>query len=131
MIALNIYPRLHSHALNLLECSDNAESVQNAILKWNSDDLEKASDEHGLVFAKVRTNEEFRKEPQYTDVLAGMPLITVEKIGESEPVPFKPGAISALDGIRAFGMGHVIAGAAMGRGSRLLRCGCPEHLEAE
>ena len=28
---------------------------------------------------------EFRREPQYTDVLSKMPLITVEKIGESDP----------------------------------------------
>src|SRR6201991_4243879 len=44
-----------------------------------------------------------------------MPLISIEKIGESEPVPFKQGAKSVLDGIRAFGMGHVIAGAGIGR----------------
>ena len=37
----------------------------------------------------VRTNEEFRKELQYTEVLSRMPLITLEKIGDSEPVPFK------------------------------------------
>ena len=44
-----------------------------------------------------------------------MPLITVEKIGESEPVPFKKDGKTPLDGIRAFGMGHVIAGACIGR----------------
>jgi crotonobetainyl-CoA:carnitine CoA-transferase CaiB-like acyl-CoA transferase len=44
-----------------------------------------------------------------------MPLISVEKIGESEPIPFKKNGTSPLDGIRALGMGHVIAGAAIGR----------------
>src|ERR1700740_1507359 len=64
----------------------------------------------------VRTNDEFRREPQYTDVLSKMPLITVEKIGESEPVPLKPdGDNLPLAGIRAVGIGEVIAGAAMGR----------------
>jgi len=43
--------------------------------------------EEGLVLAKVRSNEEFRRELQYTEVLSKMPLITVEKIAESEPVP--------------------------------------------
>src|SRR5262249_60632791 len=71
--------------------------------------------EVGLPFAKVRTFEEFRNEPQYTEALSRMPLITVEKIGESEPVPFKKGGKSPLDGIRALGMGHVIAGACIGR----------------
>jgi crotonobetainyl-CoA:carnitine CoA-transferase CaiB-like acyl-CoA transferase len=44
-----------------------------------------------------------------------MPLIRLEKIGDCEPLPFKLGGKSPLDGIRAFGMGHVIAGAAIGR----------------
>jgi CoA-transferase family III len=68
-----------------------------------------------LIFAMVRTNEEFRKEPQYTEVLSSMPLITLEKIGECDPVPLKRDAQSPLEGIRALGLGHVIAGAAIGR----------------
>ena len=112
VVALNIYPRLHTRALNFLRGSDSSESVNNAILQWRADELEAAGQEAGLVFAKIRTNEEFLKEPQYTEVLSKMPLITLEKIGESEPVPFKRGAKSPLEGIRAFGMGHVIAGGA-------------------
>ena len=79
-------------------------------------ELEEAAAAEGLVLAMVRTNEEFRREPQYTDVLSKMPLITVEKIGESEPVPLKAnGDNLPLAGVRALGMGHVIAGAAIGR----------------
>src|SRR6266705_4992453 len=63
----------------------------------------------------VRTNEEFLREAQYQQVLSKMPLITVEKIGESDPVPLKASGNLPLNGIRAFGMGHVIAGGAMGR----------------
>jgi crotonobetainyl-CoA:carnitine CoA-transferase CaiB-like acyl-CoA transferase len=44
-----------------------------------------------------------------------MPLITVEKIGESDPVPLKASDNLPLAGVRALGMGHVIAGAGMGR----------------
>jgi len=115
VVALNVYPRVHSRALNFLRCSDSPESVNNAILQWRADELEAAGQEAGLVFAKVRTFEEFIKEPQYTDVLSKMPLISLEKIGESDPVPFKHGAKSPLESIRAFGMGHVIAGASIGR----------------
>ena len=78
-------------------------------------ELEDAAAAEGLVLAMVRTNEEFRREPQYTDVLSKMPLITVEKIGESEPVPLKANGNLPLSGVRALGMGHVIAGAGMGR----------------
>jgi crotonobetainyl-CoA:carnitine CoA-transferase CaiB-like acyl-CoA transferase len=115
IVALNIYPNIAVQALNFLKSGPSNESVQNAILQWRADDLENAAAEAGLVFAKVRTFEEFSKEPQYTEVLSGMPLITVEKIGESEPVPFRKDAKTPLDGIRAMGMGHVIAGAGMGR----------------
>src|SRR5262249_28640245 len=74
-----------------------------------------AGAEAGVVMAKVRTFDEFRKEQQYTDVLSRMPLIALEKIGNSEPIPFTKNAAGPLDGICAFGMGHVIAGAGIGR----------------
>jgi crotonobetainyl-CoA:carnitine CoA-transferase CaiB-like acyl-CoA transferase len=133
---LSFYPKLHQRALNFFRCSDSLESLQNSILQWRADDLETAAAEEGLVLAKVRTFEEFRKELQYTDVLSKMPLISVEKIGESEPVPFKPDAKAPLDGIRAFGMGHVIAGAGIGRdlafyGADVLNIWRPDDTEVE
>ncbi len=88
------------------------------------------------MLAKVRSNEEFRRELQYTEVLSKMPLITVEKIAESEPVPFQAGGKMPLDGIRALGMGHVIAGAAIGRdlafyGADVLNIWRPNDTEVE
>jgi crotonobetainyl-CoA:carnitine CoA-transferase CaiB-like acyl-CoA transferase len=115
IVALNIYPKLAARTLELLKSSASAEAVQKAIRQWSADDLENAAADAGVVMAKVRTFDEFRKEPQYTDVLSRMPLISVEKIGDSEPIPFKNDAKSPLDGVRALGMGHVIAGAGMGR----------------
>ncbi len=115
VVALNPYPKLAGHTFDLLKCAPSVEAVNAAIRQWRADDLEAAGAEAGIVMAKVRTFEEFRKEPQYTEVLSRMPLITVEKIGDSEPMPFAKNPANPLDGIRAFGMGHVIAGAAMGR----------------
>ena len=65
-----------------------------------------------------------------------MPLITVEKIGDSEPIPFKKDGKSPLDGIRTFGMGHVIAGASMDRdlayyGADVLNIWRPNDTEVE
>lgn len=136
VVALNIYPRLMARALTLLKSDASAESVNNAILQWRADDLENAAAEAGLVFAKVRTFDEFLKEPQYTEVLAKMPWITVEKIGESEPIPLDERGRSPLDGIRALGMGHVIAGAAIGRdlalyGADVLNIWRPDDTEIE
>jgi len=114
-VALNIYPKLLVHALDFLRCGPTVESVNNAILQWRAGELENAAAEAGLAIAMVRTFDEFRTELQYTEVLSRMPLISVEKIGESDPIPLKKDGKSPLDGVRAFGMGHVIAGAGIGR----------------
>jgi crotonobetainyl-CoA:carnitine CoA-transferase CaiB-like acyl-CoA transferase len=136
VVTLNFYPESHQRALNFFRCSDSVEALQNSILQWGADDLEAAAAEEGLVLAKVRTFEELREEQQYTEVLGKMPLISVEKIGESEPIPFKLDAKSPLDGIRALGMGHVIAGAAIGRdlafyGADVLNVWRPNNTELE
>ena len=115
VVALDIYPQLLVRTLDFLRCSPSTESINEAILKWDAMELEQAAAAEGLVLAMIRTNEEFRREPQYTQVLSKMPLVTVEKIGESDPVPLKATGNLPLAGIRAFGMGHVIAGGAIGR----------------
>ena len=136
VVALDFYPRSKTDTLKFLRCTDSLASIENAILQWRADDLEAAAAEEGLVLAKVRTTDEFLNEPQYTEVLSTMPLITVEKIGESEPMPFKKDGKNPLDGIRAFGMGHVIAGGAMGRdlamyGADVLNIWRPNATEVE
>jgi len=136
VVALDFYPQLRARTLTFLRCSESVESINNAILKWQALELEEAAAEAGLVLAMVRTNEEFRRELQYTEVLSKMPLIKVEKIGDSEPVPVKPRGKLPLDGIRALGMGHVIAGGAMGRdlalyGADVLNIWRPRDSEVE
>ena len=122
--------------LNFLRCSPSAESINSAILKWDAVELEQAAAAEGLVLAMVRTSEEFLREPQYTQVLSKLPLITVEKIAESDPVPLKAKGNLPLSGIRALGMGHVIAGGAMGRdmalyGADVLNVWRPRDSEVE
>jgi crotonobetainyl-CoA:carnitine CoA-transferase CaiB-like acyl-CoA transferase len=114
-VAIAFYPGIRARTLNLLRCSESSESIANAIRQWESADLEAAAAEAGVPMAIVRTNEELRRETQYTEVLSKMPLITVEKIGESDAIPVPGRENLPLRGIRALGMGHVIAGAAMGR----------------
>ena len=136
VVPLNFYPRLRTRTLDFLRCRDSAESVENAILQWRGEELETAAAEEGIVMGMVRTFDEFRNERQYAEILSKMPLITLEKIGESEPIPFKRNGKSPLDGIRAFGMGHVIAGAAIGRdlaywGADVLNIWRPNDTELE
>src|ERR1700743_854626 len=82
VVTLNFYPESHQRALNFFRCSDSVESLQNSILRWRADELETAAAEEGLVLAKVRSYQELREEQQYTEVLASMPLISIEKVGE-------------------------------------------------
>ena len=75
-------------------------------------------------------------ERTWVQVLSGMPLISVEKIGESAPVSFARDGRGPLDGIRAFGMGHVVAGAGIGRdlayyGADVLNIWRPNDTEIE
>lgn len=136
VVTLNFYPKVYQRALKFFRCDGSVESLENSILQWRADDLEMAAAEEGLVLAKVRSFEELSEELQYKEALAKMPLISVEKIGESEPIPFKPDARLPLDGIRAIGMGHVIAGAAIGRdlafyGADVLNTWRPDDTEME
>ncbi|HEY2261385.1 MAG TPA: CoA transferase [Streptosporangiaceae bacterium] len=136
VIALNIYPGLHQKALTFLDCADNGKSINEAIARWDADDLEQASADAGIVMAKVRSTEEFFQEPQYQQVLQHMPLVSVEKIADGDPQPLAAGASAPLEGIRALGMGHVIAGAGIGRdlasfGADVLNVWRPDDSEVE
>src|ERR1700724_1779258 len=136
VVPLNFYPALRTRTLDFLRCRDSAESVENAILQWRGEELETAAAEEGIVMGMVRTFDEFRSERQYGEILSKMPLITLEKIGESETIPFTRNGKNPLDGIRAFGMGHVIAGAAIGRdlaywGADVLNIWRPDDTELE
>lgn len=62
-----------------------------------------AGAEAGIVMAVLRTNEEFLKDLQNREVLSREPLIRLEKIGESDPIPFKSGGKTPLAGVRALG----------------------------
>ncbi|MFC9352859.1 CoA transferase [Arthrobacter sp. NPDC057013] len=136
VVALNVYPGLHQKALTLLDCADNGKAVNEAIANRDADELEEAAAAAGIIIAKVRSTEEFLQELQYQQVLQHMPLISVEKIANGDPQPLAPGASTPLEGIRALGMGHVIAGSGMGRdlasfGADVLNVWRPDDSEVE
>ncbi|GAB2674816.1 CoA transferase [Saccharopolyspora gloriosae] len=133
MMPLNPYPKIKIAAQKLLGVPDDAEAVAKAISGWNGLDLENAAVAAGTVLPMLRSTEELLAEPHYRDALADMPLVEITKIGESEPEPLS-GGTSPLDGIRALGMGHVIAGAGVGRalalhGADVLNLWRPNELE--
>lgn len=115
VMPLNPYPGIKVAAQKLLDVPDDPEAVARAIAKWNAADLERAAVEAGVVLPVLRSPLEMLDEPQYRDHLAHMPLVQIEKIGDSPAEPLPAGGEQPLSGIRALGMGHVIAGAGAGR----------------
>jgi crotonobetainyl-CoA:carnitine CoA-transferase CaiB-like acyl-CoA transferase len=111
---LNIYPKVKTRALAFLGCADNYQAISEATRKWNSFELEVRANSLGLQATVVRSAEEFLALEQF-QYLEKMPLVAIEKIGDSDPEPFSRNPRTPLDNIRALGLGHVIAGAGLGR----------------
>ena len=136
VLPFNLYPRLRASALQLLRSSEDPQQIAQAIKTWDAAELEAVGSQRGIVMPMLRSIEEFMQEPQYLDHLAHLPLIEIEKIGESDPIPFRPDARSPLDGIRALGLARVIAGAAIGRamahhGADVLNIWRPDDFEID
>ncbi|MFD4191548.1 CoA transferase [Amycolatopsis thermoflava] len=133
VMPLNPYPKIKLAAQKLLGVPDDTEAVAAAIAKWRGRDLENAAVTAGAVLPMLRTPAELMAEPHYREVLADLPLVEITKIGDSAPEPLGP-AEDPLAGVRALGMGHVIAGAGVGRalalhGADVLNVWRPDELE--
>ena len=115
VMPLNLYPRLKSSALKLFGTPDDARAIAAAIRARDAAEWEALGAEAGVVLPMLRSVGEFVREEQFTGHLAQLPLVRVEKIGDADPVPFTPNPQQPLSGIRALGMGRVIAGAGIGR----------------
>jgi crotonobetainyl-CoA:carnitine CoA-transferase CaiB-like acyl-CoA transferase len=135
VLPLNPYPIIKKRAQRLLRAYDDRGAVAEAVAAWRGLDLEQAAAEAGVVMGFVRSPEEFLVEPQYR-ALAGAPLIEIEKIGESDPMQLPRGVSAPLQGVRALGMGHVIAGGGIGRalalhGADVLNLWRPTEIEID
>ncbi|KXO94047.1 CoA transferase [Tsukamurella pseudospumae] len=114
VMPLNPYPKIKVAAQRLLGAPDDEAAVAAAIARRDGLELEAAAAEAGVVLPMLRSAGEFLEHPQYVDGVAGTPLVEITRIGESAPEPL-PAGEQPLSGIRALGMGHVIAGAGAGR----------------
>lgn len=140
MMPLNPYPKIKAGAQKLLGVPDDPDAVARAVAGWTGAELEQAGADAGVVMPMLRTTEELLDEPHYRDVLADMPLVEITKIGDSAPEPLSSvngrggSDDQPLSGVRALGMGHVIAGAGVGRtlalhGADILNLWRPDELE--
>lgn len=115
VLPTDYYPKLHQRTSELLKAVSTRAATAQAIRNWNGEDLEKVAAEAGVVMALARPLRDVLEMDVYTQSLRDMPLIEVTKIADSAPKPFLAGARTPLDGIRALGLAHVIAGPAIGR----------------
>nr|CAD6437682.1 CoA transferase [Rhizobium sp. Q54] len=131
----NIYPKAKTKALAFLNCPDNYRAISQVTRNWNSFALEEIANAQGMQATVIRSVDEFLELEQF-EHLAGQPLVEITKIGESDPVPFPDSPKTPLDGIRALGLGHVIAGPGVGRalafhGADVLNIWRPEDFEID
>ncbi|MGL4740329.1 MAG: CoA transferase [Sarcina sp.] len=123
VMPLNPYPGIKSATLQLLGCDDSKESVKKAISKWNALELEDAGNKIGVVMPMIRSVDEFLEEKTF-EILANKHLIEIEKISDSPKEPLSKALKQPLEGIKALGMGQIIAGAGFGRALALHGADC-------
>lgn len=103
------YPRLSDAVFKVLKCAPTQRAVEAAVMQWDAEALEGAiRDETGAI-GVVRSAKEWFAHPVGRR-LAAKPVVEVEKIGESDPVPLPAGLDKPLSGIRVLDCTHVIGG---------------------
>lgn len=117
--------------LKVLGVPADKEKIAEAAAKWDAFALEDAVDKAGGVAPAVRTPEEWRALPN-TAALAAEPLVDIQKIGESAPVPLPKGDGGALSGLKVLDLTRVLAGPTSARllaesGADVLKITCERH----
>jgi crotonobetainyl-CoA:carnitine CoA-transferase CaiB-like acyl-CoA transferase len=107
------FPHHRDAVCKVLDCKAEREAVQAALMQWKGEAFETAAYAQGGVVAFMRSHDEWSATPQ-AKALAGLPLISITKIGEAAPRPWPPGE-RPLAGIRVLDLSRVIAGPVAGR----------------
>jgi crotonobetainyl-CoA:carnitine CoA-transferase CaiB-like acyl-CoA transferase len=106
--------RHHRDAVcKVLDCKPERDDVQAALMQWDGEAFETAAYAAGGVVAMMRSQEEWSASPP-GQALAGLPVISIEKIGEAAPKPW-PAGKRPLAGVRVLDLSRVIAGPVAGR----------------
>jgi crotonobetainyl-CoA:carnitine CoA-transferase CaiB-like acyl-CoA transferase len=111
--------RHHRDAVcQVLNCRPERDEVQAALMQWDAEAFETAAYAAGGVVAMMRSHEEWSASP-HAKALAELPLLSIEKIGEAAPKPWRKtsteGGDRPLAGVRVLDLSRVIAGPVAGR----------------
>src|SRR3954452_3308884 len=107
------FPHHRAAVCNVLKCEPEREQVQAALMQWDAEACETAAYAAGGVVAMMRSVDQWSELP-HAKALAGLPTISIEKIGNAAPKPW-PGGDRPLAGIRVLDLSRVIAGPVAGR----------------
>ena len=102
------FPNHRDAALSVLGVEEDAEAVRQAVSRWDALELEEAIITARGAGGMVRSMDEWAPHPQSAAV-ASLPLIEIEKIGDSPPVPLPEGS-RPLSGVRVLDLTRVLAG---------------------
>jgi hypothetical protein len=108
------YPRLRDAVYKVLKCAPTQFAVEEAVMEWDAEALEKAIRSEGGAIGVVRTADEWLAHPVGRR-LSQKPIVEVVKIGESDPIPLPKQGGSPLQGIKVLDCTHVIGGPITGR----------------
>ena len=108
------YPRLKDAVYKVLKCAPTQRATEAAIMQWDAEALELAIREESGAVGVVRSPEEWLAHPVGRR-LAAKPVVEVQKIGESDPIPLPEGGDMPLSGIKVLDCTHVIGGPVTGR----------------
>src|SRR3954462_51085 len=107
------FPHHRDGVCKVLNCKPERDAVQAALMQWDGEAFETAAYAGGGVVAFMRSHDQWSATAQ-AKALAGLPLISITKIGEAAPKPWPKGE-RPLAGLRVLDLSRVIAGPVAGR----------------
>jgi crotonobetainyl-CoA:carnitine CoA-transferase CaiB-like acyl-CoA transferase len=111
------FPHHRDAVCKVLDCKPERDAVQAALMQWDAEAFETAAYAAGGVVAMMRSHEEWSASP-HAKALAGLPLLSIEKIGDAAPKSWPQGDRQGdrpLAGLRVLDLSRVIAGPVAGR----------------
>jgi crotonobetainyl-CoA:carnitine CoA-transferase CaiB-like acyl-CoA transferase len=107
------FPHHRAAVCKVLQCKEEREAIQSALMQWDGEAFETAAYAGGAVVSLMRSHEEWSATQQAV-ALAKLPPFTIEKIGAAPPKPWPKGD-RPLAAVRVLDLSRVIAGPVAGR----------------